>query len=124
MCTKLPERKIQVHEATNRRPGSDGVGVRRPRRGPGLGLGAGAAQADLGPAYGPHHWCPGDNDSTAPTTAYNWDFNICHTYYWVDMDKGNVPYRGRLPSNLWDGDNPPGEVTQPRPCPPSILPCL
>ena len=90
----------------------------------GLGPGAGTAHADTGKAVGPHHWCPGDNDPTAPTPAYNWDWNICHTYYWVDMDKGNVPYRGQLPSNLWDGDNPPGEVTQRRPCPPSILPCL
>ncbi|HZC89533.1 MAG TPA: hypothetical protein VE400_02475 [Mycobacterium sp.] len=44
-----------------------------------LGMSAGVAQADLGPAYGPHHWCPGDRDSTAPTPAYNWDWNICHT---------------------------------------------
>lgn len=87
------------------------------------GLGAGSAQAN-GPAVGPHHWCPGDHDSTAPTAIYNWDWNICHTYYWVDSDKGNVPYLGHLPSNLWDGDNPPGVVTQLPPCAPSPLPCL
>jgi hypothetical protein len=71
----------------------------------GLGLGAGTAQADTGV---PHQWCPGDSDSTAPTPAYNWDWNVCHTYYWTKTGQGNVPYRGDLRySNLWDGDNPP-----------------
>lgn len=72
-----------------------------------LGLAAGAAQAGTGV---PHHWCPGDRDSTAPTPAYNWDWNICHTYYWVKSGQGNVPYRGDLhSSNLWDGENPPAD---------------
>jgi len=81
----------------------------------GLGLPAsapvsGIAQAGTGV---PHHWCPGDSDPTAPTPVYNWDWNICHTYYWVKSGQGNVPYNGRLPSNLWDGDNPPPDSTPP-----------
>jgi hypothetical protein len=70
----------------------------------GLGLGAGTALADTGV---PHQWCPGDTDPTAPTPGGDeWDWNVCHTYYWTN-GKGNVPYRGYLPSELWDGDNPP-----------------
>lgn len=69
----------------------------------GLGLAAGSAQADTG--Y-PHHWCPGSKDPTAPGRFYDWDWNICHTYYWTNM-QGNVPWHGQLPSMLWDGPNPP-----------------
>lgn len=76
----------------------------------GLGLAAGAARAGTGV---PHHWCPGDHDSTAPTTVYDWDWNICHTYYWVKSNQGNVPFEGHLPSSLWDGDNPPADSTPP-----------
>ena len=75
------------------------------------GLGqAGTAQA----GNGPNHWCPGDSMVYQPTTsetgpgiAYDWDMNICHTWYRVANAKGNVPYKGRLPSDVWDGDNPP-----------------
>lgn len=77
----------------------------------GLGL-AGTAQA--GPP-GPFHWCPGDDmafqaprgDRNGPGVAYNWDMNVCHTWYWVRDGKGNVPFQGQLPSGVWDGDNPP-----------------
>jgi hypothetical protein len=88
-----------------------------------FGPASGTAAADPG---GAHHWCPGDNDPTAPTRANDWDWNICHTYYEVKMGRGNVPYNGSLKmSNIWDGDNPPADaVLQPAPCPPSILPCL
>jgi hypothetical protein len=86
-----------------------------------LGFGAGAVHADLGPPDGPHHWCPGEQG--APAKEYGWDWNICHTYYWVPSNQGNVPIWGHLPSTLWDGDNPPAEEPRP-PCPPSILPCL
>jgi hypothetical protein len=79
-----------------------------------LGLGAGTAQADSGP----FHWCPGDpmqypqpaphsGDQAGPGVYYNWDMNVCHTWYWVAHEKGNVPYQGSLPSGVWDGDNPP-----------------
>lgn len=79
-----------------------------------LGLAAGTAQADTGV---PHHWCPGDRDSTAPTSLYEWDWNICHTYYWTKSGQGNVPvhniYGKPLASNLWDGDNPPPDSKPP-----------
>jgi hypothetical protein len=71
----------------------------------GMGLASGIAEAGTG---FPHHWCPGDHDSTAPTSLYQWDWNICHTYYWTKGGQGNVPFEGSLQrSNLWDGDNPP-----------------
>jgi hypothetical protein len=75
-----------------------------------FGPGAGTAAADTGV---PHHWCPGDNDPTAPTTVYDWDWNVCHTYYWVKSTQGNVPFEGHLPSSLWDGDNPPADSAPP-----------
>ncbi|MGB9223443.1 hypothetical protein [Mycobacterium sp.] len=48
-----------------------------------------------------------------PTPNYNWDWNICHTYYWTKSGQGNVPYLGHLPSNLWDGNNPPANSVPP-----------
>jgi hypothetical protein len=75
-----------------------------------LGLGAGVAQADPLP---PHTWCPGApmvyssfDPATGPGVAYQWDMNICHTWYWVKSG-GNVPYKGQLPSTVWDGEDPP-----------------
>jgi hypothetical protein len=101
-----------------------------------LGL-TGIAQAD---PTGPQHWCPGESmvyspvaadrgTDTGPGNLYHWDMNICHTWYYLRDEKGNVPYgldSGHLPSNVWDGDNPPpgSLMAPPRPCPPSILPCL
>jgi len=76
-----------------------------------LGLGAGTAKADVLP---PHTWCPGDSmvyyrfdTSTGPGIPYQWDMNVCHTWYWVKSGTGNVPYEGSLPSNVWDGEDPP-----------------
>lgn len=61
----------------------------------------------------PHTWCPGDSMmysrydmSSGPGVGYQWDANVCHTWYWVN-GIGNVPYQGKLPSDVWDGDNPP-----------------
>ena len=70
-----------------------------------LGLGTGTAEAQ---GYGPYHWCPGDSIyyPTGPGPYYSWDWNVCHTYYWVN-GKGNVPYQGKLPSDLYDGTDPP-----------------
>ena len=62
-----------------------------------------------------------------PGAFYTWDMNVCHTWYRVRNDKGNVPYQGSLIfSNVWDGDNPPaGQVLPPlKPCVPAPLPCL
>jgi hypothetical protein len=106
----------------------------------GLGLTA-LGPADIAraddPVGGPFRWCPGDSmvySTTAylsgadngPGLAYSWDMNICHTWYRLRDRKGNVPYFGSLPSDVWDGDNPPaGSVLAPLPpCPPSLLPCL
>jgi hypothetical protein len=80
------------------------------------GLGGGTAHADdngWGPAQ---HWCPGEKP--VPTTGnhitdpLNWDWNVCHTYYFLWPGMGNVS------SLIWDGDNPP-----PRPGPPVGLYC-
>lgn len=76
-----------------------------------------AAPAQAGPLP-PHTWCPGNNMtysrydmSSGPGLGYQWDMNICHTWYFVKGNTGNVPYQGHLPSGVWDGDNPP-EVRQ------------
>jgi hypothetical protein len=84
----------------------------------GLGPGAGTAWADT---YGPHQWCPGDSIyyPTGPGPYYNWDMNVCHTYYWVN-GTGNVPYKGELPSDLYDGTDPPPPRNQ-SPCFPWCL---
>jgi hypothetical protein len=85
-----------------------------------LGLGAGFADAR---PTGPHHWCPGDSmqyqtqpwlaDHTGPGPGYSWDMNICHTWFWLANGKqGNVPFDGKLPSGVWDGDSPPGPLAQ------------
>jgi hypothetical protein len=79
-----------------------------------LGLGAGTANADFGQPLPPHTWCPGDSmvyhsfdASSGPGLAYQWDMNVCHTWYWVKSGTGNVPFEGRLPSGVWDGEDPP-----------------
>jgi hypothetical protein len=77
----------------------------------GIGLAAGTAEAQA-----PYHWCPGESmvfdprvrDHTGPGPAFNWDMNICHTWYWVKGGQGNIPYKGSLKSsNAWDGEVPP-----------------
>ena len=63
---------------------------------------------------GPCHWCPGDE---APHTGNHitdpvvWDWNICHTYWYVYPGQGNVA------NLIWDGDNPP----PPPPAPPALI---
>jgi hypothetical protein len=89
----------------------------------GLAAGEGTAQAqprvpvpaddgDWGP---PRHWCPGQpvpQTGNNVTDPINWDWNVCHTYYFVWEGMGNV-------SNVtWDGDDPP-----PKPPPPIGLYC-
>jgi hypothetical protein len=68
------------------------------------------AQGNVAATYDLTH---GDSDPTAPTTVYDWDWNICHTYYLVKSGQGNVPFRGKFPSSLWDGDNPPADSAPP-----------
>lgn len=81
--------------------------------GPAL-LGHGPIAIDNGDWGPPRHWCPGQQP--VPTTGNHitdpirWDWNVCHTYYYVWPGMGNV-------SNvIWDGDNPP-----PKPPPPPAL---
>jgi hypothetical protein len=64
----------------------------------------------------PHHWCPGQTPVPATgnhiTDPLNWDWNVCHTYYFLWQGMGNVS------NMIWDGDNPP-----PKPGPPVGLYC-
>ena len=90
----------------------------------GLAVGAGTAQAqpvlpfpaDDGGWGPPHHWCPGQLPLPATgnhiTDPLNWDWNVCHTYYFLWEGMGNVS------NMIWDGDNPP-----PKPPPPVGLYC-
>jgi hypothetical protein len=67
--------------------------------------------SDWGPA---RHWCPGQvpvpKTGNHITDPLNWDWNVCHTYYFVWPGMGNVSQL------IWDGDNPP-----PKPPPPPGL---
>lgn len=82
----------------------------------GLGVGGGIAQADDGGWGPPKHWCPGEQPVPATgnhiTDPLNWDWNVCHTYYYLYEGMGNVS------NMIWDGDNPP-----PKPPPPMGLYC-
>jgi len=69
-----------------------------------MGLGAGIANAG-----GPYSWCPGDDMggygggfNTPIDARPNWDWNVCHTFHYVNRGQGNVS------STVWEGDNPPG----------------
>lgn len=59
-------------------------------------------------ATGPFKWCPGQYQSFAGSgpDRPNWDWNICHTYWWVYSD---VPM-GNVATSVWEGDLPPAEV--------------
>ena len=69
-----------------------------------LGLGTGVAEA----TSGPYTWCPGDDlggwgggFNTPANARPNWDWNVCHTYHYVNDGQGNVS------ATVWEGDNPP-----------------
>jgi hypothetical protein len=90
----------------------------------GLGVGAGVAQAERwctpdamvnGLCYGPNQWCPGDslfhltqNHVANPVT---WDMNVCHTYFYVPQDQGNVAW------GVYEGPTPPPPNAPPPPAP-------
>ncbi|MDT5335738.1 MAG: hypothetical protein QOD90_1243 [Mycobacterium sp.] len=82
----------------------------------GLGVGEGIAHADDGGWGPPKHWCPGE--LPVPATGnhiydpLNWDWSVCHTYYYLYQGMGNVS------NMIWDGDNPP-----PKPPPPMGIYC-
>jgi hypothetical protein len=80
----------------------------------GLAIG-GVGLAASAQAHNPHHWCPGDPMTypQGPGPAYGWDVNICHTWFWVKNGKGTVPYKGQLPSSLFDGEVPPPDSDPP-----------
>jgi hypothetical protein len=84
-----------------------------------LGLGVGTAQAI---PDGPHTWCPGQSRGApnGPGPGTLWDWNVCHTFYFVGYGQGNVPASYGEASSIWEGDNPPG----PPPRGPVILPGL
>ncbi|TDK93199.1 hypothetical protein [Mycolicibacterium mucogenicum] len=42
--------------------------------------------------------------SSALGATYQWDMNVCRTWYFV---KGDVPYQDHLRNGVWDSDNPP-----------------
>jgi hypothetical protein len=80
------------------------------------GFGSAAGTAHAWP-YGPYTWCPGQSlpQTGDPTRPVVWDMSVCHTYWKVGPNQGNVgPY-------VWDGPNPPGPPPPP-PVPPLWVP--
>jgi hypothetical protein len=93
-----------------------------------VGISAGTGQAQPGPApqrawpgcpddhpEGPCHWCPGDPTVQTGNLRVNpvvWDWNVCHTYWYVPFGQGNVA------QNIFEGDAPP---PPPPPPPPPII---
>jgi hypothetical protein len=72
--------------------------------------GAPVAQADAWPGCpndhpaGPCHWCPGNppvQTGNHVTNPVRWDFNVCHTYWYVYFGQGNVA------QNIFEGEVPP-----------------
>jgi hypothetical protein len=91
----------------------------------GLGLTAGTGVASAGAwpgcpndhPTGPCHWCPGDppvQTGNLVTNPVRWDANVCHTYWYVPMEQGNVA-RG-----IFEGDAPPPPPPPP-PSPPFVI---
>lgn len=80
------------------------------------GVGDGIARADDNGWGPPHQRCPGEKPVPVTgnhvTEPLNWDWNVCHTYYFLWSGPGNVS------SMIWEGDNPP-----PRPGPPMGFYC-
>ena len=87
----------------------------------GAGLAASPAEAGGWPGCpkegnGPCHWCPGDPPVQTGNLRVNpviWDTHVCHTYWYVRGDQGNVA-RG-----IFEGDVPPA----PPPPPPGLNFC-
>jgi hypothetical protein len=67
------------------------------------------ATADANPdarGTGPFTWCPGQHQGFAGGGPDRpaWDWNVCHTYWWVHGTPGNV-----APS-VWEGALPPADI--------------
>lgn len=73
----------------------------------GMGLSPATAHADPGRATGPFTWCPGQYQSFAGggSGRPNWDWNVCHTYWWVYGEPG-----GNVADAVWEGALPPAEI--------------
>src|SRR4029079_7802385 len=58
------------------------------------------AQAEPGRATGPVTWCPGQHEGFAGSGPGrpNWDWNVCHTYWWVYGEPG-----GNVAESVWEG---------------------
>jgi hypothetical protein len=71
----------------------------------GLVLTPATAHAD-GSAKGPLTWCPGQDPASVGSGSYrpNWDWNVCHTYWWVYGRPGNVS------NGVWEGELPPPDI--------------
>jgi len=72
-----------------------------------LALTPAIAHADVGRATGPNTWCPGQYDPfirSGPQRP-NWDWNVCHTYWWVYGPPG-----GNMAPSVWEGALPPAEI--------------
>src|SRR4051812_13592452 len=92
------------------------------------GVDAGIARANPGPLpvrawpgcpedhpAGPCHWCPGDPPVQTGNLRVNpvvWDWNVCHTYWYVYFGQGNVA------QNIFEGEVPP---PPPPPPPPGLI---
>ena len=84
----------------------------------GLGLAAGTAQADP-QSSGPYQWCPGQPlpghpgggypamHLSWPATYVVWDNSVCHTYWKMTVDRGNVSMNDGAVSDFWDEPDPP-----------------
>ena len=70
-----------------------------------LVLNPATAQAEAR-ATGPLTWCPGQYQGFPPAGAGrpSWDWNTCHTYWWVYGMPGNVA------ESVWEGALPPAEI--------------
>ncbi|WP_228032394.1 hypothetical protein [Mycolicibacterium sp. P9-22] len=73
----------------------------------GLVLTPATAHAEPGRATGPSTWCPGQYQSFAGggSGRPNWDWNVCHTYWWVYGEPG-----GNVADAVWEGALPPAEI--------------
>jgi hypothetical protein len=71
------------------------------------GLGSPTAQAEPGRATGPFTWCPGQHQGFAGSGPGrpNWDWNVCHTYWWVYGEPG-----GNVAEAVWEGALPPAVI--------------
>jgi hypothetical protein len=92
----------------------------------GLGLAAVGLAATAQAFDGPHQWCPGQSMSPTkggPGNEIAWDMHVCHTWYRIGgYATGNVGSTYGVPTDIWDGDNPPAPPP-PKCNAPGLPPC-